>query len=104
MDEQSKALVERTAQKTADMAVQQTLTSLGIDHNNPIEVQRDMASLRELRSIMDDPEFQADMLHIRKWRRSMEKVESKGLMTLVGLVTAGVCAALWVGFKDMIGK
>lgn len=78
------------------------LVSLGMDPEYPLEVQKDMAALRELRNLLDDQEFQRDMLHLRKWRKSMDSVQSKGLLAIVGMIVAGGIATLWIGFKDLL--
>lgn len=57
-------------------AVRQTLTQLGIDNSNPLEMQRD---------------FQ----HLRQWRKAGEEIHSKGLLTLAGIVITGLCALVW---------
>lgn len=104
MDAKTKALIRDVAQQTATETVEKTLISLGIDHDRPIEVQRDMAALREVRDLIDDPEFQKDMLHIRKWRRAMDGVTSKGLLTISGMIMAGIVAAIWMGVKQYVGR
>jgi hypothetical protein len=63
--------------------VRETLLSMGVDTTDPIEMQRD---------------FQA----VRDWRLVCEAIRSKGLMTLVGILIAGVLGALLVGLKDVI--
>lgn len=63
--------------------VEETLTSLGVDHDDPIEMQKD---------------FQ----HLRDWRQSVDAVRSKGIMTAFGVLIAGIIGALWVGIKDIM--
>lgn len=65
------------------MAVRETLLSMGVDTSDPIEMQRDFQSLRD-------------------WRRTSEAIRSKGTLTLIGIVTAGVLGAVWVGLKSVI--
>lgn len=102
MDEQTKAVMKTVAEDAASKAVAQTLTSLGVDANDPFEVQKDMQALRELRDMMTSDEFKADMMHLRKWRKAMDGVQNKGMLTVVGLVVSGVGAALWLGFQAML--
>jgi hypothetical protein len=64
-------------------SVKQTLIQLGISSDDPLEVQRDMQ-------------------HLREWRKSMESIKSKGLLTAVAIAVTGILAALWVGIKDII--
>lgn len=102
IDRETMEVLENVAERAAQQAVHETLVSLGLDPKKPIEVQRDMAALRELREMMTSREFQADMMHLRRWRKSMDAVQSKGMLTLVGLITAGLAAALWIGFQRML--
>lgn len=64
-------------------AVQEAFTKLGIQHDDPLEMQRD---------------FQ----HLRNWRQSVESVQRKGLMTVLGILLAGMAGALWLGFTTKI--
>ena len=99
MDRETQAMMTEMAKEAATQAVKQTLLTIGIDHNKPLEAQKDMAALRELRTLIDDPNFQKDMMHIRKWRVAMESVENKGIITSIGLVVAGGIALIIYGFK-----
>jgi hypothetical protein len=72
--EELEALVKRT--------VNETLTSIGLDHKNPIELQKDFQSLRE-------------------WRQAMQEVRKKTLITLIGILVTGLAAAIWIGLKSM---
>lgn len=65
--------------------VRQTLIQLGIGSDDPIEMQK-------------------DMLHLRDWRKSMESIRSKGVLTIVTIAVSGTLAALWVGLKELIGR
>jgi len=64
-------------------AVNNALTKMGIDVSDPIEMQRD---------------FQ----HLRDWRVTVKSAQSKGFLTIMGLLTAGLVAAVWIGFKAMV--
>jgi hypothetical protein len=50
-----------------------------------------------------DPEFRKDIEHARKWRKALEQVETKGLMTAVGLLVAGVLGLIWAALKAKLG-
>lgn len=102
IDRETMQVLEDVAERAARQAVRETLVSLGIDPEKPIEAQRDMAALRELRELMTSREFQADMMHLRRWRKALDGVQSKGMLTLVGLITAGLAAAIWIGFQKMV--
>ena len=99
MDTETKALMREIAEESADKAVRRTLTALGIDHENPIEVQKDLASLRELRVLTADEDFQRDMLHLRRWRKTMDAVESRGILAATGMVIIGGVALILTGVK-----
>ncbi len=60
--------------------VAETLLKLGIDAEDPLE-------------------FQADMQHLRQWRQSVATVKRQGLMTAVGILTAGVLGLIWMAIK-----
>jgi hypothetical protein len=98
------ATMKMIAKETAHETAQEVLRSLGVDVNDPIAVQQDMAALRELRELLTDPEFNADLLHVRRWRKSMENVQSKGILTAVGVLVSGALAALWLGIKSALGN
>jgi len=65
--------------------VQQTLMQLGVNSENPIEMQKD---------------FQ----HLREWRNSMQSIKQKGVLTLTAISISGIIAAFWIGFKELVGK
>ena len=64
-------------------AVTDALVKLGMDIEDPIEMQRD---------------FQ----HLRDWRVAVGQARSKGFLTIVGLLTAGIFAGLWIAFKAAV--
>lgn len=66
-------------------SVRQTLIQLGISTLDPLEMQKDMQ-------------------HLREWRKSMENIKSKAMITTLTVFLSGLLAALWLGFKDIIGK
>lgn len=74
----------------ATKAVERTLLALGVDAHRPLEAQKDMATLRELRDMLADGEFQQDLVHLRKTRQALESIQSKGLLAILGL--AGTAA------------
>ena len=93
------ALTKDEARDIAREAVRETLVSLGVDVADPIKAQRNMAALRELADMTDDAEFQRDMVHLRKWRKNMEAVESRGVVAAVGFVLVGGIALVLYAFK-----
>lgn len=91
MTEQEVRAIVRETLRSVDIkelvrdTVEETLLSLGVEHKNPLEMQKD---------------FQ----HLREWRESVESVKSKSVVTAVGIVIAGILGMLWVGFRDMFGS
>ena len=59
--------------------VHETFLTLGVDASDPIEVQKD---------------FQ----HLRDWRKTTEAVKRKGVVTIVGILAAGLAGLVWVTF------
>lgn len=74
----TKADVEEVVRKT----VQETFLQLGVASDNPLEMQKDMQ-------------------HLRRWRESVESIQSKGVLAMVTVLVSGVLAAFWVGFKEI---
>ena len=64
-------------------SVYETLTLLGLDHENPLEMQRDFQYLRE-------------------WRTASEKIKTQGLMVILAILITGLCGALWLGIKQIL--
>jgi len=64
-------------------AVNNALTKMGIDIADPLEMQRD---------------FQ----HLRDWRVAVAAARTKGFLGIVGILTAGLLAAIWVGIKTLV--
>lgn len=90
------------AETAAKAAVEETLLKLGIDAKDPLSAQRDFVVLREMRELMKDEEFQADLAHIRRWRKAMEGVQVKGLTAVVTLIVTGVVGLMIAGVKGWI--
>lgn len=104
MDQAVEAAIERAAEQASRRVAQEILLSLGLDPTKPIEVQKDMMALREVRELITNPDFQRDMMHLRKWRKAMDGVQSKGLLTMVTVLITGGAAALWVGVQVLLTK
>lgn len=64
-------------------SVKQTLTALGIDSSNPLEMQKDMQ-------------------HLRDWRQSVNQIRNKSMMTVIGIVVTGLVGAVWVGIQHFL--
>jgi arginyl-tRNA synthetase len=88
---------ERAANKAADKTqwdyqqlrevmvatVGETLTALGIEHDDPIEVQKDMR-------------------HLREWRTSTENIKQKGYLTMVAISVSGTLGLVVLGLKKWL--
>lgn len=74
-------MTENEMRNLIRQTVHDTLTSLGIEHNEPFEMQKD---------------FQ----HLREWRNSCEGAKKKAGMTLVGFAVMAVLGAISLAFKE----
>lgn len=82
------ALREVLAEQTPRRAiirqtVHETLAELGVDHESPMDMQKDFA-------------------HLRDARVTMEQVRSKGILTIMGFLITGMIAAIWLGVKTFL--
>lgn len=75
--EDAEDLIKRT--------VKVTLTSMGVDTSDPMEMQRDFQALRE-------------------WRTTWNTIRSRGVLTIVGLLATGLVAVIVLGIKYAITK
>jgi len=77
-------LTAREVEEIVQRTVEQTLIRLGVQVDDPLEVQKDLQ-------------------HLREWRESMEQVRRKSFLTAVTVITTGLLGALWVGIKSYMG-
>ena len=70
-------MTEHEVKKIVAEAVTETLLTLGIDANDPIELQRDLQ-------------------HLRDWRLSVAAIKRQGLLTAVGVITVGILGLIWM--------
>lgn len=103
MDDKTRAMLQQIADEAAHKATYRAFTTFGLDHTNPIEVQQDMAALRELRELFGSKEFQADLEHLRELRMTMTSVKRRGMFVVTGLFITGIVALLLMGLKAWIG-
>jgi hypothetical protein len=88
--------MKEVAKEAAEETLEQWSIKMGIDPKDPIEVQRDMAALREFRKLMTNEQMQADIAHLRQWRLIMESVKGKGVIVGAGMLFTGAIAfMLW---------
>ena len=78
-------LTENEIRAVIAETVNETLTKIGIEHDDPVEMQKDMA-------------------HLRAWRTSVNEVRTKSMVTVLTILIAGTLGAIWLGFKASIGK
>lgn len=71
---------EQEIRKIVAEAVAETLTHLGIEASEPLEVQKDMQ-------------------HLREWRESIDTVKRQSLITAIGILLAGVLGLVWMAVK-----
>jgi hypothetical protein len=74
------AMTEADIRRIVAETVEQTLTKIGIDTEQPLE-------------------FQKDMQHLRAWRESVSTVKRQSLITAVGILTAGVLGLIWMAVR-----
>lgn len=74
-------MTEHEIRRIVSETVKETFMRLGIDSEDPIE-------------------FQKDMQHVRSWRTSVETVKRQGIMTAIGIITAGFLGAIWMAVKS----
>ena len=72
----TEAEIRRIVAETVD----QTLTRLGVDTEDPLE-------------------FQRDLQHLREWRKSVATVKRQSLVTAVGVITIGILGLIWLAIK-----
>lgn len=85
MEEQPVILTKDELKTLAKEVVNETLTGLGIDTQNPLSVQRDLQYLRE-------------------WRHTIESIRGKAILAAVGIAVVGLCGVLWLGLKTLLTK
>jgi len=85
-------------------AVRQTLTSLGIDTNNPIETQHNMAGLKKVNALLTDDKYLADQLHLRKWRTAMESASTLSFKAVIGVLVTGLLGLIILGVQQTLGR
>ena len=88
----------------AKQAVEETLLRIGVNTSNPISAQEEFATLRELRSMLSDKEFQADLQYLRSWRNAMDSAKSKGMISVVALLISGMAAMVLLGVQEFFAK
>ena len=74
--------MEEIAELAAKKAVTDMFVRLGVDPEDPLEAQKDFA-------------------HLRKWRKSVEAMSMKAMMTALVTLVTGLLAAVYVGVRGV---
>jgi len=78
-------MTPKEVESLVEQTVLKTLERFGMDSDDHIQTQRDFQFMRD-------------------WRISSEILKRKAILTILGIVIAGVAGALWVGFKIVISR
>jgi len=101
-DDQIRVMIERISQEVSISVTERLFVSLGIDPQNPIEAQKDMAALRELRNIYETPDFQQDLASLRSWRKNLDNVKAKSFFTALTLIVTGGATLIIYALKGKL--
>jgi hypothetical protein len=52
----------------------------------------------------DRREIQADLQHLRRWRKSVEQAQTYTLKAAITIIVTGVVGAVGLGVKALLGK
>lgn len=52
----------------------------------------------------DRRELRADFSHLRRWRKSVESAQTVTFRVIITTLATGFVAAIWLGFKTVLGK
>jgi hypothetical protein len=99
MDAETKALIKQCADGAAHRAVEETMIRFGMDPEDPIKSQKNMAAMDEMRQLIEDPEFRANLKWVAEVRESMGLAKKQGLKTAVGILVAFIIGMIVLGFQ-----
>jgi hypothetical protein len=85
MESMDKNELRQLVRETAIATARETLRGLGMDVDHPLEVQRDLQTLRE-------------------WRTVASAARRGVAISFVGILVSGALAAFWIGFKSYFAK
>lgn len=75
-EEEARALAKIAAQTAAREVLHELFVALGINTDDPTEMQKDMA-------------------FVRNWRLSADAIKRQGIVAAVGVIVVGVLALIW---------
>ena len=78
-------MTEAEIKSVVEATVNQVLTSFGLEGE-------------------DRKEFQADLLHLRRWRKSVEQAQGYTFKIVITTIVGGVLGALWLGLQAMLHR
>jgi single-stranded DNA-binding protein len=52
----------------------------------------------------DRREMRADFQHLRRWRKSVEQVQSYTFKAVITIIVTGFVGAVWLGAKAVLGR
>ena len=79
-DEEARALAKVAAQTAAREVLRELFVALGVDIDDPTEVQKDMAFIRD-------------------WRESSEAIKRQGVVALAIAFVIGLAGLVWAALK-----
>jgi hypothetical protein len=92
------ALLKTVAVEASEQTMRRWFTMMGLDPEQPIEMQRAFVILRET---VSDPEFRADQSWTRRTRKRTEGFIGKAFVTVLGVAMLGAAQTLWAGLKSI---
>lgn len=78
-------IVSDQVERIVELSVIKTLTGLGFDMHNPLEMQKDIA-------------------HLRKWRVIADVMISRALYAAMAILVTGIFAMVWAGVKSQVAS
>lgn len=66
-------------------SITEAFRAMGVEVNEPIEMQR-------------------DFVHLRRWRKAVDSAQTTTFRTIISTLALGALGALWLGITTMIGK
>lgn len=85
MEDRVISITEEELRKLMTDTVHETLTLIGIKHEDPVEMQRDFT-------------------HLRDWRIAVEGAKKKSFWGIIGVLTSGLIGLLWMGLQGFLHK
>lgn len=78
-------MTQEEMRRLAREIVQETLREMGLQVDDPIEMQRDFS-------------------HLRNWRLSVQAIQTRSLLSVFTILIAGLAGAVWLGIKTQLNN